>query len=79
MPEPARSVGGEAIAAGEARYRAGAYSEAATIFAQVDEQSPSFPAALRILGLCKLRLGELSAALALLDRARGLAPDDPFA
>ena len=79
MPEPARSAGEEAIAAGEGRYRAGAYSEAAAIFTQVNEQSPSFPAALRLLGLCKLKLGEPSGALVLLNRARGLAPDDPFA
>ena len=79
MPEPARSAGEEAIAAGEACYRAGTYTEAAAIFVQVNEHSPSYPAALRLLGLCKFRLGEPSVALTLLDRARILAPDDPFA
>jgi tetratricopeptide (TPR) repeat protein len=79
MPEQARLAGDEAIAAGEARYRAGAYGEAAAILAQVNEHSPSYPAALRLLGLCKLRLGDPSAALTLIDRARTLAPDDPFA
>ena len=79
MPEPVRSADQEAIALGEARYRAGAYGEAAAIFAQVTEQSPSFPTALRLFGLCRLRLGDPSAALELLGRARDLAPDDPFA
>jgi tetratricopeptide (TPR) repeat protein len=32
-----------------------------------------------MLGLCRLRLGDLAGALSLLDRARGLASDNPYA
>jgi tetratricopeptide (TPR) repeat protein len=66
-------------ALGEARYRAGAWAEAAAIFTRLHERAPDDAAALRLLGLCRLRLGDLAAALALLGRARELAPDDPFA
>ena len=78
MPEPVRSADEEAIALGEARYRAGAYGEAAAIFAQVNEQSPSFPTALRLLGLCRLRLGNRPRLLSC-STARDLTPNDPFA
>ncbi|MGC2413937.1 MAG: tetratricopeptide repeat protein, partial [Stellaceae bacterium] len=69
----------EAIALGEARYRAGAYGEAAAIFSRIREQMPDHPDALRLLGLCRLRLGEPAAGLELLGKARALAPADPFA
>ena len=48
-----------AIRLGEARYRAGAWAEAAAIFARVAEHDPEDSAALRLLGLCRLRLGRL--------------------
>jgi tetratricopeptide (TPR) repeat protein len=70
---------GEAIRRGEEHYRAGAWGEAAAIFAQVAEQDPEHSAALRLLGLCRLRLGDPAGALALLERAYALAPADPFA
>jgi tetratricopeptide (TPR) repeat protein len=69
----------EAISLGEARYRAGAYGEAAAIFSRIGEQMPDHPDAVRLLGLCRLRLGESAAALDLLGKARELAPADPFA
>jgi tetratricopeptide (TPR) repeat protein len=70
---------GEEIQLGEARYRAGAWAEAAAIFTRIAEQDPEHSTALRLLGLCRLRLGDLAAALALLERAYALAPADPFA
>ncbi len=69
----------DAIALGEARYRAGAYGEAAAIFSRIGEHMPAHAGALRLLGLCRLRLGEPDAALDLLGRALALAPADPFA
>jgi Flp pilus assembly protein TadD len=66
----------EAIRLGEARYRAGAWAEAAAVFARIAEQDPEHPAALRLLGLCRLRLGDPAGALALLERAYALAPAD---
>jgi tetratricopeptide (TPR) repeat protein len=67
-----------AIRLGEARYRTGTWAEAAAIFARI-EQDPEHSPALRLLGLCRLRLGEPAGALALLERAYALAPADPFA
>jgi Flp pilus assembly protein TadD len=69
----------EAIRFGEERYQAGAWAEAAAIFAGVAEQDPEDSTALRLLGLCRLRLGDPAGALALLERAYALAPADPFA
>jgi predicted Zn-dependent protease len=85
MPsEPSRRapVGGavpESFARGEERYRAAAYGESAEIFARLCEASPDDADAIRMLGLCRLRLGDPAGALNLLDRARGLAPDNPYA
>jgi tetratricopeptide (TPR) repeat protein len=70
---------GAGIRLGEARYRAGAWAEAAAIFSRIVDQDPEHSAALRLLGLCRLRLGDPAAALALLERALALAPADPFA
>jgi tetratricopeptide (TPR) repeat protein len=70
---------GEAIRLGEARYPAGAWAEAAAIFRRVAEQDPEHPTALRLLGLCWLRLGDPAGALALFERALALAPADLFA
>jgi tetratricopeptide (TPR) repeat protein len=66
-----------AIRLGEARYRAGTWAEAAAILARI-EQDPKHSPALRLLGLCRLRLSEPAGALALLERAYALAPADPF-
>ena len=70
---------GERFARGEARYRAGAYAEAAAIFSKLCDDNPGFPAPIRMLGLCRLRLGEPAKALALLEQAHALAPFDPYA
>jgi tetratricopeptide (TPR) repeat protein len=67
------------IAAAEARYRAGAFAEAATILQPLAEDHPNHAGLLRLLGLCRVRLRDLSAGLDLLQRACTLAPDDPYA
>src|SRR5580704_16640284 len=64
---------------GEAHYRAGAYAEAAAIFARLGETSPDDPRAIRLLGLCRLRLGDPDGALILLAQAYAQAPTDPYA
>jgi tetratricopeptide (TPR) repeat protein len=69
----------DAFATGEARYRAGAYAEAAAIFREFHDAGPDNARAARMLGLCRLRLGEVAEALSLLDRARTLAPSDAYA
>jgi Flp pilus assembly protein TadD len=69
----------EALVQGEARYRAGAYDEAAAIFARLCDANPGDPDPVRLLGLCRLRLGDPSGALTLLAKARALAPADPYA
>src|ERR1700677_2466353 len=53
-------------------YRDGRYREAADLLAN----APDDAAALRLLGLCHVRLGEPEAGLALLERAVALAPGD---
>jgi tetratricopeptide (TPR) repeat protein len=70
---------GERLAHGEARYRAGAYAEAAEIFEKLCNDKPGFPTPIRMLGLCRLRLGEPEKALVLLEQAHTLAPFDPYA
>ena len=69
----------EAFALGEARYRAGAYAEAAAIFARLCDAKPRDADALRLLGLCRLRNGDPAGALSLLEKAHALAPADPYA
>jgi tetratricopeptide (TPR) repeat protein len=68
-----------ALALGEEQYRAGAYVEAAAIFGKICNENPGFPTPLRLLGLCRLRLGDPQDGLALLEKARALAPFDPYA
>ena len=69
---------GGRFALGEERYRAGAYAEAAAVFALLAQEMPRNPHALRMLGLCRLRLGKPAEAIALLTEARALAPADPI-
>jgi tetratricopeptide (TPR) repeat protein len=69
----------EALAAGEARYRGREYAEAAAIFARLCEADPDDGVAIRMLGMCRLRLGQTAEALRLLEKAQSLAPNDPFA
>lgn len=57
-------------------YRAGAYAEATELLHQAVSRQPGFAAAQSVLGLCRLRLGDSQAALALLSRAAELTPDD---
>ncbi|MBV9859508.1 MAG: sulfotransferase [Alphaproteobacteria bacterium] len=78
MTTPIESTAEHERALGEARYRAGAYGEAAAIFARRVAQAPGDAAALRLLGLCRLRLGDPAGALRHLTRARELAPEDPY-
>jgi len=68
---------GEQFTRGEARYRAGAYAEAAAIFGELCQNTPDSPGTIRMLGLCRLRLGEPHAAAMLLAKAYNLAPSDP--
>jgi tetratricopeptide (TPR) repeat protein len=64
---------------GEARYRAGAYADAAAIFSRLRESNPDDPDATRLLGLCRLRLGDSAEALELLAKAHALVPKDAIA
>jgi Flp pilus assembly protein TadD len=45
----------------------------------VSEKSPSAARSLRLLGLCRVRLGAPAEAIELLERALRLAPADPWA
>jgi Flp pilus assembly protein TadD len=63
----------------EASYRAGDYSAAAYRLLPLVSDEPHSARALRLLGLCRLRLGALAEALELLERALHLAPADPLA
>ena len=67
------------IAEAEASYRAGNYAEAAEQLAPLAARTPPPPTALRLLGLCRLRMGAQAEALELLGRAHALAPEDPWA
>ena len=65
------------LSLGEARYRAGAYDEAAAIFADLREENADDPTPARLLGLCRLRQGNQKEALELLASAYARAPNDP--
>jgi tetratricopeptide (TPR) repeat protein len=72
------------FALGVEHYRAGAYTEAEAIFAElcsVQEVARESidPTTLRMLGLARFRLGKLESALALLDAALKAVPSDPSA
>ncbi len=55
-----------------AHYHAGAYAEAAALFAL----APDDAVALRMLGICRVRLGDTEVGLGLLGRAAALTPQD---
>jgi len=78
-PDPREDTPAEEFARGEERYRVGAFAEAAAIFEKLCRNNPGFPAPIRLLGLCRLRLGDPEAGLELLQQARTLAPFDPYA
>ncbi len=61
-----------------ADYRKGNYARAAATLAPFAEATPPDPSAMRILGLCRLRLGATLDGLSLLERAHDLAPQDPW-
>ncbi len=67
------------FAAGEERYRARAYAEAEAVFRDLAADEPDNADTLRMLGLCRMRLGDAHAALTLLARAREFAPDSAYA
>ncbi len=58
----------------QALYREGRYQTAAAALVPLQDS----PTAVRLLGLCRLRQGRVTEALELLERARALAPDDPW-
>jgi Flp pilus assembly protein TadD len=63
----------------EASYRAGDYLAAADRLLPLVGEEPASAGALRLLGLCRLRLGAPAEALELLERAVRLAPADAIA
>ena len=69
----------ETFALGETHYRAGAFAEAASIFARLCDDNPDDADAIRLLGLCRLRLGDPAGALPLLAKAHARVPADPYA
>ncbi len=66
------------IADAETSYRAGEYAAAAAGLAPLARQDMPPANALRLLGLCRLRLGDKADGLQLLQRALALAPADPW-
>lgn len=66
------------FARGEARYRVGAFGEASAIFLRLSMAAADDAAALRMPGLCQMRLGNAAQGLDLLTPARALAPNDPL-
>ncbi len=67
------------IAEGEAHYRAGAYADAARIFTGLAGRHPDDPTILRLLGLSRVRLGEVARGVECLAAAHRLAPHDAYA
>jgi len=65
------------MSAGIGLYQTRAYQAAADIFTRVVERDTDNAQAVRMLGLCRLRLGDVRQAGTLLARAFALAPDDP--
>jgi tetratricopeptide (TPR) repeat protein len=66
------------IAAAEQRYRAGEYAAAAEGLRALAEAEAPSATVLRLLGMCRLRLGANDQAVALLARAAMLDPADPW-
>jgi predicted O-linked N-acetylglucosamine transferase (SPINDLY family) len=62
-----------------ARYQAGAFEEAAALFAAFRVGAPEAPTPMRLQGLALSRAGRVAEGLALLERAREAAPGDPLA
>jgi tetratricopeptide (TPR) repeat protein len=66
------------LARGKECYAAGAFGDAAAIFARLRDARPHDFNVVRLLGLSRLRLGEPQEALSLLSKAHALAPADPY-
>ncbi len=66
------------ITAAEPRYRAGDYAAATDLLAPLTQLPCPDATALRITGLCRLRLGAVPEALDLLQHAHAPAPTDPW-
>jgi tetratricopeptide (TPR) repeat protein len=73
-----RDVNAGLIAAAEESYRRGDYLGAAGMLEPAAAELAPAPDVLRLLGLCRLRLGAIGAALDLLERAHQAAPNDPW-
>ena len=73
------TVADDCVAAAEAAYRAARFAEAVAMLEPLADTDPAHQAALRVLGMCRFRLGQHAAALDLLERARRLVPTDPWA
>jgi Flp pilus assembly protein TadD len=72
--------GSESVMAdAEASYRLGDYAAAADRLLSLVKEEPPSAGSLRLLGLCRLRLGAPVEAVKLLERALRLAPADPWA
>jgi Flp pilus assembly protein TadD len=65
------------LALGVEHYRARAYETAADIFLRLAQRRNDDPIVLRMLGLCRLRSGQVAEGAQLLARAHVLAPTDP--
>jgi len=65
------------LALGVEHYRARTYDRAADIFASLAQSQTDHPIVLRMLGLCRLRSGDVEQGVRLLARAHDLAPADP--
>jgi tetratricopeptide (TPR) repeat protein len=61
-----------------ARYQAGAYGEAARLFATIPPSAPDSPVAMRLHGLALVRCGRVDEGLPLLAQARRLASHEPL-
>ena len=72
------SGAGVVLAAAEARYRAGGYPQAAALLEPWAVEATCRPDVLRVLGMCRLRLGQPHEALLLLKRALAGAAHDPW-
>ena len=72
------SVAKTLVQGAEALYRAGDYAAAAAGLEPLVSAASPLPAAVRILGLCRLRLGAVKDGVALLAQAYSMTPDDPW-
>ncbi|HVY16788.1 MAG TPA: tetratricopeptide repeat protein, partial [Rhodopila sp.] len=67
------------LARADTLYRGGDYATAAALLLTLLSSGPLLPGARRLLGLCRLREGQVQEAIDLLDAARTEEPDNPWA